>query len=140
MKIQVKETLARRLPVFVLTLAAIVGVCVFTFSGTQNYAWAEDEGPIATWNRVPAPGDVGVPATGGKNLTLEIRQTSSGDHLEAHIMNNGNDAIPPSVLELTTEDGSVLTAYFGEDILPTNQAVSSIEGSNANTRFISAAL
>lgn len=140
MKIQVKETLARRLPVFVLTLAAIVGVCVFTFSGTQNYAWAEDEGPIATWNRVPAPGDVGVPATGGKNLTLEIRQTSSGDHLEAHIMNNGNDPIPPSVLELTTEDGSVLTAYFGEDILPTNQAASSIEGSNANTRFISAAL
>ncbi|MGN9063661.1 InlB B-repeat-containing protein [Collinsella sp. HCP28S3_B9] len=55
-------------------------------------------------------------------------------------MNNGNDPIPPSVLELTTEDGSVLTAYFGEDILPTNQAASSIEGSNANTRFISAAL
>ena len=140
MKIQAKETLARRLTVFVLTLAAIVGVCAFTFSGTQNYAWAEGEGPIATWNSTPAPGDVGVPATGGKNLTLEIRQTSSGDHLEAHIMNNGNDAIPPSVLELTTEDGSVLTAYFGEDILPTNQAASSIEGSNANTRFISAAL
>lgn len=140
MKIQAKETLARRLTVFVLTLAAIVGVCAFTFSGTQNYAWAEGEGPIATWNSTPAPGDVGVPATGGKNLTLEIRQTSSGDHLEAHIMNNGNDAIPPSVLELTTEDGSVLTAYFGEDILPTNQAASSIEGSNANARFISAAL
>lgn len=139
MKIQAKETLARRLTVFVLTLAAIVGVCAFTFSGTQNYAWAEGEEPIATWNSVPAPGDVGVPAN-DRHLTLEIRQTSSGDHLEAHIMNNGNDAIPPSVLELTTEDGSVLTAYFGEDILPTNQAASSIEGSNANTRFISAAL
>lgn len=140
MKIQVKETLARRLPVFVLTLAAIVGVCAFTFSGTQNYAWAEDEGPIATWNRVPAPGDVGVPATGGKNLTLEIRQTSSGDHLEAHIMNNGNDTIPPSVLELTTENGSVLTASFDSPISLGQQAASSIEGSKADTRFISAAL
>ncbi|MGN8853684.1 hypothetical protein [Collinsella sp. HCP28S3_H5] len=73
MKIQVKETLARRLPVFVLTLAAIVGVCVFTFSGTQNYAWAEGEEPIATWNSVPAPGDVGVPANVVKNLTLEYK-------------------------------------------------------------------
>lgn len=140
MKIQVKETLARRLTVFVLTLAAIVGVCVFTFSGTQNYAWAEGEEPIATWNSVPAPGDVGVPANVVKNLTLEIRQTSSGDHLEAHIMNNGNDAIPPSVLELTTEDGSVLTASFDSDIFQGQQAASPIEGSNANTRFISAAL
>lgn len=139
MKIQVKETLARRLPVFVLTLAAIVGVCAFTFSGTQNYAWAEDEGPIATWNRVPAPEDGGVPAN-GRSLTLEIKRASSSDHLEAHITNNGGDTIPPSVLELTTGDESVLTAYFGEDILPTNQAASSIEGSNANTRFISAAL
>ena len=34
MKIQVKETLARLLTVFVLTLAAIVGVCAFTFAGT----------------------------------------------------------------------------------------------------------
>lgn len=41
---------------------------------------------------------------------------------------------------MTTEDGSVLTAYFGEDISPTNQAASSIEGSDANTRFIRAAL
>ena len=41
---------------------------------------------------------------------------------------------------MTTVDGSVLTAYFGEDILPTNQAASSIEGSNADTVFISAAL
>lgn len=140
MKIQVKETLARRLPVFVLTLAAIVGVCAFTFSGAQNYAWAEDEGPIATWNRVPAPGDVGVPATGGKNLTLEIRQTSSGDHLEAHIMNNGNDPIPPSVLKLTTKEGSVLTARFDSDISPTNQAGSSIEGSKLTTLFNKAEL
>ncbi len=140
MKTQVKETLARRLTVFVLTLAAIVGVCAFTFSGTQNYAWAEGEvPPIATWNSVPDPYSVGVPAN-DRNFTLEIRQTSSGDHLEAHIANNDGDAIPPSVLELTTEDGSVLTAYFGEDILPTNQAASSIEGSDANTRFISAAL
>ena len=140
MKIQVKETLARRRTVFVLTLAAIVGVCAFTFSGTQNYAWAEGEGPIATWSSVPAPEDGGVPATAGKNLTLEIKKASSSDHLEAHIANNGGDTIPPSVLELTTVDESVLTAYFGEDILPTNQAASSIEGSNANTRFISAEL
>ena len=140
MKIQVKETLARRRTVFVLTLAAIVGVCAFTFSGTQNYAWAEGEGPIATWSSVPAPEDGGVPATAGKNLTLEIKKASSSDHLEAHIANNGGDTIPPSVLELTTVDGSVLTAYFGEDILPTNQAASSIKGSNANTRFTKAAL
>lgn len=138
-KIQVKDTLARRLTIFVLTLAAIVGVCAFTFSGTQNYAWAEDEGPIATWNRVPAPGDIGVPAN-DRHLTLEIRQTSSGDHLEAHITNNDGDTIHPSVLELTTEDGSVLTAYFGEDILPTNQAASSIEGSKPTTRFTKAEL
>ena len=140
MKIQVKETLARRRTVFVLTLAAIVGVCAFTFSGTQNYAWAEGEGPIATWSSVPAPEDGGVPATAGKNLTLEIKKASSSDHLEAHIANNGGDTIPPSVLELTTVDGSVLTAYFGEDILPTNQAASSIKGSNTNTRFTKAAL
>ena len=140
MKIQVKETLARRLTVVVLTLAAIVGVCAFTFSGTQNYAWAEGEEPIATWNSVPEPGVGGVPATAGKNLTLEIKRASSSDHLEAHFMNNDGDTIPPSVLELTTEDGSVLTAYFGDDIPPTNQAASSIEGSNANTRFISAEL
>lgn len=139
MKIQVKETLARRRTVFFLTLAAIVGVCAFTFSGAQNYAWAEGEGPIATWNSVPAPGDVGVPAN-DRHLTLEIRQTSSGDHLEAHIMNNGNDPIPPSVLELTTEEGSVLTASFNSDIFQGQQAASSIKGSNANTRFISAAL
>ena len=74
MKMQVKETLARRRTVFVLTLAAIVGVCAFTFSGTQNYAWAEGEGPIATWSSVPAPEDGGVPATAGKNLTLEIKK------------------------------------------------------------------
>lgn len=140
MKIQVKETLARRLTVVVLTLAAIVGVCAFTFSGTQNYAWAEGEEPIATWTSVPEPGVGGVPAKVGKNLTLEIKVASSSDHLEAHFTNNDGDTIPPSVLELTTEDGSVLTAYFGDDIPPTNQAASSIEGSNANTVFISAAL
>lgn len=140
MKIQVKETLARRRTVFFLTLAAIVGVCAFTFSGTQNYAWAEGEGPIATWNSVPEPGVGGVPATAGKNLTLEIKRASSSDDLEAFIMNNGNDPIPPSVLELTTEDGSVLTAYFGEDILPTSQAASSIEGSKPTTRFTKAEL
>lgn len=140
MKIQVKETLARHRTVFVLTLAAIVGVCAFTFSGTQNYAWAEGEGPIATWNSVPEPGVGGVPATAGKNLTLEIKRASSSDDLEAFIMNNGNDPIPPSVLELTTEEGSVLTARFDSPISPTDQSGSSIKGSNANTRFISAAL
>lgn len=141
MKIQVKETLARRRTVFFLTLAAIVGVCAFTFSGTQNYAWAEGEEPIATWNSVPAPGDVGVPANVVKNLTLEIRQTSSGDHLEAHIMNNGNDAIPPSVLELTTNDGQTLIAKFTDPIPNGGQTgASSIEGSDANTRFTKAEL
>ena len=140
MKIQVKETLARRRTVFVLTLAAIVGVCAFTFSGTQNYAWAEGEEPIATWTSVPEPGVGGVPAKVGKNLTLEIKVASSSDHLEAHFTNNDGDTIPPSVLELTTEDGSVLTAYFGEDILPTNQAASSIEGSKPTTRFTKAEL
>ena len=139
MKMQVKETLARRRTVFVLTLAAIVGVCAFTFSGTQNYAWAEGETPIATWNEVKAPG-YGVVKANEKNLSLEIKIDSSNDHLEAHFTNNGGDTIHPSVLELTTVDGSVLTAYFGEDILPTNQAASSIKGSNANTRFTKAAL
>ena len=139
MKIQVKETLARRRTVFVLTLAAIVGVCAFTFSGTQNYAWAEGEGPIATWNRVLTPGYV-VPETGGKNLPLEIKVAGSGDHLEAHITNNDGDTIPPSVLELTTEDGSVLTAYFDSPVPLGGNAASSIKGSNANTRVISAAL
>lgn len=139
MKIQAKETLARRRTVFVLTLAAIVGVCAFTFSGTQNYAWAEGEEPIATWDSVAEPGVGGVKATAGKNLTLEIKRASSSDYLEAYIMNNDID-IPPSVLELTTEDGSVLTAYFCEDILPTSQAASSIEGSKPTTRFTKAAL
>lgn len=140
MKIQVKETLARRRTVFVLTLAAIVGVCAFIFSGTQNYAWAEGEEPIATWNSVPEPGVGGVPATAGKNLTLEIKRASSSDDLEAHFMNKDGDTIPPSVLELTTEDGSVLTARFDSPISPTHQAGSSIEGSDANTRFTKAAL
>lgn len=140
MKIQVKETLARRRTVLFLTLAAIVGVCAFTFSGTQNYAWAEDEGPIATWNSAPEPGVGGVPATAGKNLTLEIKRASSSDDLEAFIMNNGNDPIPPSVLKLTTEEGSVLTARFVSPISPTDQSGSSIEGSDANTRFTKAEL
>ena len=140
MKIQAKETLARRLTVFVLTLAAIVGVCAFTFSGTQNYAWAEGEEPIATWNRDLTPESYSFPDDNGLNLSLSIARASSSDYLEAHITNNGGDTIPPSVLELTTVDGSVLTAYFGEDILPTNQAASSIKGSNANTRFTKAEL
>ncbi|MGO5255022.1 MULTISPECIES: InlB B-repeat-containing protein [unclassified Collinsella] len=140
MKIQVKETLARRRTVFFLTLTAIVGVCAFTFSGTQNYAWAEGEGPIATWNSAPEPGVGGVPATAGKNLTLEIKRASSSDDLEAFIMNNGNDPIPPSVLKLTTEEGSVLTARFVSPISPTDQSGSSIEGSDANTRFTKAEL
>lgn len=139
MKIQVKETLARRRTFFVLTLAAIVGVCAFTFSGTQNYAWAEGEGPIATWNRDLTPGDV-VPETGGKNLPLEIKVAGSGDHLEAHITNNGGDIIPPSVLKLTTDEGSVLTARFNSPISPTYQAASSIEGSKPTTRFTKAEL
>lgn len=139
MKIQVKETLARRRTVFVLTLAAIVGVCAFTFSGTQNYAWAEGEGPIATWNRVLTPGYV-VPETGGKNLPLEIKVAGSGDHLEAHITNNDGDTIPPSVLELTTEDGSVLTARFDTPISLGENAASSIEGSKPTTRFTKAEL
>lgn len=140
MKIQVKETLTRRRTVFVLTLAAIVGVCAFTFSGTQNYAWAEGEGPIATWNRVLTPESSSIPDDNGLNLSLSIIRASSSDYLEAFIMNNGNDPIPPSVLELTTEDGSVLTASFNSDIFQGQQAASSIKGSNANTRFISAAL
>lgn len=140
MKIQVIETLARRRTVFVLTLAAIVGVCAFTFSGAQNYAWAEGETPIATWDSVAEPGAGSVPATAGKNLPLEIKRAGSSDDLEAHFMNNDGDTIPPSVLELTTEDGSVLTAYFREDILPTYQAASSIEGSKPTTRFTKAEL
>ena len=139
MKIQVKETLARRRTVFFLTLAAIVGVCAFTFSGTQNYAWAEGEEPIATWDSVAEPGAGGVKAN-EKDLSLEIKIDSLNDHLEAHFTNTGGDIIPPSVLELTTEDGSVLTAYFGEDILPTHQAASSIEGSKPTTRFTKAEL
>ena len=55
-------------------------------------------------------------------------------------MNNDGDTIPPSVLELTTEDGSVLTAYFDSPVPLGGNAASSIKGSNANTRFISAAL
>lgn len=140
MKIQVIETLARRRTVFFLTLAAIVGVCAFTFSGAQNYAWAEGEGPIATWNRDLTPGDV-VPETGGKNLPLEIKVAGSGDHLEAHITNNGGDAIPPSVLELTTNDGQTLIAKFTYPIPNGGQTgASSIEGSDANTRFTKAEL
>ena len=139
MKIQVKETLARRRTVFFLTLAAIVGVCACTFSGAQNYAWAEGETPIATWNEVKAPG-YGVVKANEKNLSLEIKIDSRNDHLEAHFTNNGGDTIPPSVLELTTEYGSVLTAYFDSPISLGQQAASFIEGSDADTRFISAAL
>lgn len=140
MKIQVKETLARRRTVFFLTLAAIVGVCAFTFSGTQNYAWAEGEEPIATWDSVAEPGAGSVAATAGKNLPLEIKVAGSGDHLEAHFTNNDGGPIPPSVLELTTEEGSVLTARFNSPTSPTDQAGSSIEGSNTNTRFTKAEL
>ena len=81
MKIQVKETLARRRTVFVLTLAAIVGVCAFTFSGTQNYAWAEGEGPIATWNRDLTPESYSFPDDNGLNLSLSITRASSSDNL-----------------------------------------------------------
>lgn len=140
MKIQVKETLARRRTVFVLTLAAIVGVCAFTFSGAQNYAWAEGEGPIATWNEVKAPG-YGVVKANEKNLSLEIKKASSSDHLEAHITNNDGGPIPPSVLELTTNDGQTLIAKFTDPIPNGGQTgASSIKGSNANTRFTKAEL
>ena len=140
MKIQVKETLARRRTVFVLTLAAIVGVCAFTFSGTQNYAWAEGEGPIATWNEVKAPG-YGVVKANEKNLSLEIKIDSSNDHLEAHFTNNGGDTIHPSVLELTTEDGQTLIAKFTDPIPNGGQTgASSIEGSKPTTRFTKAEL
>ena len=140
MKIQVKETLARRRTVFFLTLAAIVGVCAFTFSGTQNYAWAEGEGPIATWNEVKAPG-YGVVKANEKNLSLEIKIDSSNDHLEAHFTNNGGDTIHPSVLELTTEDGQTLIAKFTDPIPNGGQTgASSIEGSKPTTRFTKAEL
>lgn len=141
MKIQVKETLARRRTVFVLTLAAIVGVCAFTFSGTQNYAWAEGEGPIATWNRVLTPESSSIPDDNGLNLSLSIIRASSSDYLEAYITNNGGDTIPPSVLELTTNDGQTLIAKFTDSIPNGGQTgASSIEGSDANTRFTKAEL
>lgn len=141
MKIQVKETLARRRTVFVLTLAAIVGVCAFTFSGTQNYAWAEGEGPIATWNRVLTPESSSIPDDNGLNLSLSIIRASSSDYLEAYITNNGGDTIPPSVLELTTNDGQTLIAKFTDSIPNGGQTgASSIEGSDANTRFTKAVL
>lgn len=140
MKIQAKETLARRRTVFVLTLAAIVGVCAFTFSGAQNYAWAEGEGPIATWNEVKAPG-YGVVKANEKNLSLEIKIDSRNDHLEAHFTNNGGDTIPPSVLELTTNDGQTLIAKFTNPIPNGGQTgASSIEGSKPTTRFTKAEL
>ena len=140
MKIQVKETLARRRTVFFLTLAAIVGVCAFTFSGAQNYAWAEGETPIATWNEVKAPG-YGVVKANEKNLSLEIKIASSGDHLEAHFTNNDGGPIPPSVLELTTNDGQTLIAKFTDPIPNGGQTgAPSIEGSKPTTRFTKAEL
>ncbi|MGO4984410.1 InlB B-repeat-containing protein [Collinsella sp. Sow4_E3] len=140
MKIQAKETLARRRTVFVLTLAAIVGVCAFTFSGTQNYAWAEGEEPIATWNEVKAPG-YGVVEANEKNLSLEIKIDSRNDHLEAHITNNDGGPIPPSVLELTTNDGQTLIAKFTDPIPNGGQTgAPSIEGSKPTTRFTKAEL
>lgn len=140
MKIQVKETLARRRTVFVLTLAAIVGVCAFTFSGTQNYAWAEGKTPIATWNEVKAPG-YGVVEANEKNLSLEIKIDSLNDHLEAHITNNDGGPIPPSVLELTTNDGQTLIAKITDPIPNGGQTgAPSIEGSKPTTRFTKAEL
>lgn len=141
MKIQVKETLVRRRTVFFLTLAAIVGVCAFTFSGTQNYAWAEGEEPIATWNRVLTPESSSIPDDNGLNLSLSIIRASSSDYLEAYITNNGGDTIPPSVLKLTTNDGQTLIAKFTDPIPNGGQTgASSIEGSDANTRFTKAVL
>lgn len=140
MKIKAKETLARRRTVFVLTLAAIVGVCAFTFSGTQNYAWAEGETPIATWNEVKAPG-YGVVEANEKNLSLEIKIDSLNDHLEAHITNNDGGPIPPSVLELTTNDGQTLIAKITDPIPNGGQTgAPSIEGSKPTTRFTKAEL
>ncbi len=140
MKIQVKETLARRRTVFFLTLAAIVGVCAFTFSGTQNYAWAEGKTPIATWNEVKAPG-YGVVEANEKNLSIEIKIDSRNDHLEAHITNNDGGPIPPSVLELTTNDGQTLIAKFTDPIPNGGQTgAPSIEGSKPTTRFTKAEL
>ena len=140
MKIQAKETLARRRTVFFLTLAAIVGVCAFTFSGTQNYAWAEGETPIATWNEVKAPG-YGVVEANEKNLSLEIKIDSLNDHLEAHITNNDGGPIPPSVLELTTNDGQTLIAKITDPIPNGGQTgAPSIEGSKPTTRFTKAEL
>lgn len=140
MKTLVKETLAKRLAIFALALAAIVGVCAFALSGTQNDAWAEGETTLATWDTVSVDGSTLAKSNVG-NVGMKVIEPGPGEALWQAKITSANAQIPPSVLKLTTNDGTELCAYFNRTLDPGgNNAQVSIENSEGVTGFKSAAL
>ena len=140
MKTLVKETLAKRLAIFALALAAIVGVCAFALSGTQNDAWAEGETILATWEGVSTDGSTRTESNVG-NVGMKVIEPSPDETLWQAEITSANVQIPPSVLKLTTNDGAELYAYFNRTLDPGgNNAQVSIENSEGVTGFKSAVL
>lgn len=136
-----KEILAKRLAVFALALAAIVGVCAFAFSGTQNDAWADDETTfLAKWDTVSVDGSTRTESNVG-NVGMKVIEPIPDETLWQAKITSANVPIPPSVLKLTTNNGTELFAYFNETLNPVgNDAQVSIQNSEGVTGFTSAVL
>lgn len=112
MKTLVKETLAKRLTVVVLALAAIVGICAFSFSGVQDNAWADDEEVIDAWTDLNTMRN----SDNGK-MRLDIAWPVEGETTcKATITNLTGNQIPASTLYLNTDKGIEMTASFKDEI------------------------
>ena len=136
MKTPVKELLTSRLAIIALALAAIVGICAFSFSGVQDNAWADDEEVIDTWADLNTTRN----SDNGK-MRLDISWPGEGEATcKATITNLTGEPIPASTLYLNTVKGIEMTASFGDEIGAGGTATAEIEGSVATTGFRSAIL
>ena len=136
MKTPVKELLTSRLAIIALALAAIVGICAFSFSGVQDNAWADDEEVIDTW------ADLNTTCNSdNEKMRLDISWPGEGEATcKATITNLTGEPIPASTLYLNTVKGIEMTASFGDEIGAGGTATAEIEGSVATTGFRSAIL
>lgn len=135
MKTPVKELLTSRLAIIALALAAIVGMCAFSFSGVQDNAWADDEEVIDTWTDLNTDNN-----SDSGTLELVISWSAEKGTWLASITNHAGDPIPPSTLNLTTRNGTGMAASFKDEIGAGGTVTAEIEGSVATTGFMSAQL
>ena len=136
MKTPVKELLTSRLAIIALALAAIVGICAFSFSGVQDNAWADDEEVIDTWADLNTTRN-----SDNEKMRLDISWPGEGEATcKATITNLTGEPIPASTLYLNTVKGIEMTASFGDEIGAGGTATAEIEGSVATTGFRSARL